>query len=237
MPQRTFLSRIGTNCGCLPKEDLDGTFSRASTGHTARLRHRCDSISHFSVSSRGDCGRHEIQLWRRSCSRSTRAGVRDPLSSIVSRQGGWRIRSSLASFKRTGRATAGQVFDRGAHCLGGDHLVWQLRRVGARIVFEGSARLRLFEVRVQNCWCAPRAVLAWSPRTMNLTLPRQWRNCKALLANSKRSEVKGTPVKMACQTFLERLHRFGTCFCKGLVHLGAEATTPAHWPKLRVVQP
>ena len=46
--------------------------------------------------------------------------------------------------------------------------------------------------------------------TINLKCARRWRNYKALLANSERSVVNGTPVKMARQTFLESLYRFGT---------------------------
>ena len=75
------------------------------------------------------------------------------------------------------------------------------------------------------------------PSTLSLMFARRWRKYKARLANSGRSVVNETPVMVARETFLERLYRFNQhLLLPRLAHLGADATTPAQRPRIRIVQ-
>ena len=135
MPQNVVSSRIGANQGCFPARILTEPFFRASTGHTAGFWHRCNSVSHFSVSFRGDCGRHGMQL----CGAGACHALREQLC-VRRWYGGWGFGARLP----VPRARAGQrhwrIARQGANCFGGHHLRWQLRRGGARMVFEGGTR-------------------------------------------------------------------------------------------------
>ena len=71
--------------------------------------------------------------------------------------------------------------------------------------------------------------------TMNLKFARHWRNCKALLANSARSVVNGTSREDGASDVLGTRVPFRNMLLQRLDHLGAERTTPAQRPRLRIV--
>ena len=205
---------IGPKCGCLPAWYLTEPFClRASMGIRQAFWHRCNSVSHFSVSSRGDCGRHGSQLRRRSCSRSTRAIVRQALSSIVSRHGGWD--SELAC--QCPRAQTGQRHGRsarqGAHCFGGHLLRWQLRRASARIVFERGARLGLF---------AKFALFSeFGMEAITMKCVRHWRELQGTAGQLRAQRGQRGPCKDRTSDVLGTLVPFRHLLSQRLVHLGA----------------
>ena len=109
------------------------------------------------------------------------------------------------------RAQAGQQHRRtgrqGAHCLGGHHRRWQLRRGGARIVSEGGAHqaLRSLRSELQVCvWCRF-FDFGMEPSTMNLKFARHcWQTQSAACQRDPREDV-------ASDVHMERLSRFGIC--------------------------
>ena len=100
-----------------------------------------------------------------------------------------------------------------------------------------KARFGLFEVRVQNCRCAWRRIfrVRYGAQHHELEVREALAELQGTAGQLRAQRGQRDPVKMARQTILERLYRFGLLLQR-LVHLGAEATTSTQGPKLRIVQ-
>ena len=204
----TVSGRIGTNCG-------------ASTGHTAGFWHRSNSVAHFSVTSRGDWEARDPAVAQELFAphESTCAPGLEPHRVMT----WWMVDSELACPFHAHRQVngMGKLLDRELRTSWwmpvSERRCTQCIQKVARA--SGSSK---FAFRAAGALGAEFFESCMESSTMNFNFTRHWRNRNALLAKSERNVVNGIREDER-QLLLQRL-----------VLLGAEATTSAQRPRLRM---
>ena len=170
-------------------EDLDGTIFQASMEHTAGYWHRCNSFSHLSELP-WRLREARVQLWRSSCSRSTRPIVRQALSPIVSRHGGWGFEARMPVPRAQARERHGRIVRQELTALEDiisdgscGEAVSALYSKVARASGSSKFAIRAAGVRLEQMLFE----FGMDPSTMNLKFARRWReSCKTVCPRQRR---------------------------------------------------